>query len=510
MLVMFFITIFALKRGSPVPLLDDRVALRLYLMKRVIALYVLCLVAIATAFAQSRSTMKSMFDEGRFVEAKPIFKKLLAKNPGNSEYNYWYAACCLETGDSVDVEEMLEFAASRKIVKAHWYLGQWYYMQQDYSLASDNYAAFIDGTKDDSLRQLAQQRLNLCDRLNRMVCNSEMVCFIDSFVVDKDNFLSVYTMGGDVGRIATCAEYFGDASLAGHVNETQRGMDIFFSDQNDDATPLLKLYRRSKVGDAWGRVQPIVGFDTKGNDDYPFILADGVTLYFASDGEGSIGGYDIFVSRMDTESGRFFRPDNVGMPFNSTANDYMMAINEVANLGWFVTDRNQPQGKVCVYVFVPNVEKKRVEVASMGYAKALSVANISSIAATQTDVNAVRKAHQQMTTLLYVRETDACRDDFLFVIDDSRDYRSLAEFKSTEAREMFQEWQGLKRQHELDIERLAAYRDEYAVSSAAERENMKKKILELESLVEDDALLLKLLEYEVRRLEQIALYGNEN
>jgi hypothetical protein len=39
---------------------------------------------------------------------------------------------------------------------------------------------------------------------------------------------------------------------------------------------------------------------------------------------------------------------------------------------------------------------------------------------------------------------------------------------------------------------------------------MKKKILELESLVEDDALLLKLLEYEVRRLEQIALYGNED
>ena len=148
--------------------------------------------------------MKSMFDEGRFVEAKPIFKKLLAKNPGNSEYNYWYAACCLETGDSVNVEEMLEFAASRKIVKAHWYLGQWYYMQQDYSLASENYAAFINETKDDSLRHLAQQRLNQCDRLGRMVRNCEMVCFIDSFVVDKENFLSVYTMGGDVGRIATC------------------------------------------------------------------------------------------------------------------------------------------------------------------------------------------------------------------------------------------------------------------------------------------------------------------
>ena len=470
----------------------------------------MCFVAVATLFAQSRNTMKSMFDEGRFVEAKPTFKKLLAKNPTNSEYNYWYAACCIETGDTVNVEEMLEFAASRKIVKAHWYLGQWYQMQQDYSLASENYATFIDETKDDSLRQVAQQRMNVCDRLNRMVRNSEMVCFIDSFVVDKDNFLSVYTMGGDVGRITTCAEYFGDASLAGHLNETQRGMDIFFSDEDDSATPRLKLYRRSKEGDAWGKVQPIVGFDTKGNDDYPFMLADGVTLYFASDGEGSIGGYDIFVSRMDTESGRFFRPDNVGMPFNSTANDYMMAINEVVNLGWFVTDRNQPQGKVCVYLFVPNVEKKRVDVASMGYAKALSIANLSSIAETQTDINAVSKARQQMTALLFVRETDAGTGDFLFVLDDNRDYRSLSEFRSPDAREMVHEWQALKQQHERDIELLAAKRDAYAASSAAEREKMKKEILELENKVEDDAHLLKLMEYEVRRLEQSALYGNEN
>ena len=83
--------------------------------------------------------MKKMFDEGRFVEAKPIFEKLLKNNPKNSEYNYWYAACCLETNDTVDVEEMLEFAASRNIVKAFWYLGDWYYRQQDYALASENF-----------------------------------------------------------------------------------------------------------------------------------------------------------------------------------------------------------------------------------------------------------------------------------------------------------------------------------------------------------------------------------
>lgn len=479
-------------------------------MKRIIAIYILLLASVAPLFAQSRDAMKKMFDEGRFEESKPLFEKLLAKNPKNSEYNYWYAACCLETGDTVDVEEMLEFAASRNIVKAYWYLGYWYSLQQDYSLASENYGFFIDETKDDSLRNVAQQRMNICDRLNRMVRNSEIVCFVDSFVVDKEDFLSVYTMGSDVGRVASCSDYFGDADLPGYLNETQRGMDIFFSDENDDETPLLKLYRRSKVGESWGSVQPIVGFDTKGNDDYPFMLADGITLYFASDGEGSIGGYDIFVSRMDTESGRFFRPDNVGMPFNSTANDYMMAINEVANLGWFVSDRNQPQGKVCVYVFIPNVDKKRVDVGSIGYARALEIANISSIAATQTDADAVRRAHQQMAMLLYVRDTTGHNSEFLFVIDDLHDYKSLDEFRSTEARELFSEWQERVKQHNRDIEQLAAHRDEYARSSAAAKQSMRQTILQLEKKVEEDDVALKRMEYEVRRIEQATLYGNDN
>ena len=477
-------------------------------MRKFLSFIILSVFVLAGAFAQNRNTAKALFNAGNFEEAKPMFESLLKKNPKNSEYNYWYAACCIETNDTVDVEAMLEFAASRNIVKAFWYLGDWYSLQQDYSSAVENFGVFIDKTKDDSLRVVAQQRMNLCDRLDRMVCNSEVVCFIDSFVVDKDAFLTAYTMGNDVGRIATCAEYFGDESLPGFVNETERGMDIFFSDENEDSVPLMKLYRRSKMGDSWGRVQPIVGFETKGNDDYPFMLADGVTLYFASDGEGSIGGYDIFVSRMNTENGRFFRPDNFGMPFNSTSNDYMNAINEMANLGWFVSDRNQPEGKVCVYVFIPNVEKVRVDVASMGYEKALAIANISSIADTQNDETAVRKARQQMAMLMYSRETNIKKVDFLFVIDDHNDYNSLDDFKSEAARNLFQEWQKRTEQYNKELGQLDALRQEYASSSSSVKAKMKERILALESRVENECSALKSVEYELRRLEQETLYGN--
>ena len=51
-------------------------------------------------------------------------------------------------------------------------------------------------------------------------------------------------------------------------------------------------------------------------------------------------------------------PENVGMPFNSPYNDYMYVIDEFNDLGWFASDRYQPEDKVCVYVFVPNESKQ--------------------------------------------------------------------------------------------------------------------------------------------------------
>jgi hypothetical protein len=210
---------------------------------------------------------------------------------------------------------------------------------------------------------------------------------------------------------------------------------------------------------------------------------------------------------MDTESGRFFRPDNVGMPFNSTANDYMMAINEVANLGWFATDRNQPEGKVCIYTFVPNTDKVRIDVDAVGYAKALENANISSIAATQTDDDVVRKARQQMALLTFTQNTSSKKDEFLFVIDDLHDYKSLSDFRSADACELFRELQLRTSEHLADIEQLDSYRNEYAASSASVKTNLKNPILQLELWVEEESRALKALEYEIRRLEQEALYG---
>ena len=235
------------------------------------------------------------------------------------------------------------------------------------------------------------------------------------------------------------------------------------------------------------------------------MLSDGVTLYFASDGEGSIGGYDIFVTRRDTENGRYLRPDNLGMPFNSTANDYMLAINEVANLGWFATDRNQPEGFVCVYLFIPNNGKVKYD-ETLGFETLYSRARITSIADTQDDDELLRKATQQYAMLLYTSSQDGNKADFFFIMDDSRDYTRLSDFVSESARELFVEWRMRTVAQENNLALLERKRDEYASASVVEKAAMHDAILDLEAEVEEEQAELAAMERDIRRLEQEELY----
>lgn len=57
------------------------------------------------------------------------------------------------------------------------------------------------------------------------------------------------------------------------------------------------------------------------NEIFPILSRDGRTLYFASDGLPGMGGYDLFYSRWDEETGEWGVPENMGFPYSSTGDD---------------------------------------------------------------------------------------------------------------------------------------------------------------------------------------------
>ena len=460
---------------------------------------------VTTSVAQSaREKARTLFLDGKYEEAKPLFKKLLKGSPRDGSYNYWYAVCCYETNDTTaDVEGMLKYAVTRKVNNAHRYLGDMYKRDYRYDEAVASYEEFIDGCDDEELASLYEERCEHVKRLYRMIKMTERVCVIDSFVVDKNRFLSVYRTGRDIGTLAIAAEFFNKADVQGTVAVTERGTDLYFSQSvATDEGEAYKLFHSSNVNKQWSEAKQLSGIETGGNDCYPFMAVDGSTFYFASDGEGSIGGYDIFVTRYDSEDGTFLKPENVGMPFNSEANDYMLVVNDIVNLGWFATDRRMEEGQVCVYVFVPNATKATYNFESDDATKIIGLSQLSSIADTQTDENVVRKARQKLLMLMYEQKDVVKSSGFLFVIDDLTEYTDVNQFKSPEAREMYDEWKKRSEKYSADVALLEKRRDEYAAANAGGKQKMSAELLQLENRLIDEADALDELLVRIRNTEK--------
>lgn len=91
-------------------------------------------------------------------------------------------------------------------------------------------------------------------------------------------------------------------------------------------------------------------FVSTGSEVFPMLGADGKTLYFASDGLAGMGGFDIFSSTWDAEAGRWGDPVNMGFPFNSPADDYLMADSADGEYTLFASGRDCPPDSVTVYV----------------------------------------------------------------------------------------------------------------------------------------------------------------
>jgi len=78
--------------------------------------------------------------------------------------------------------------------------------------------------------------------------------------------------------------------------------------------------------------------NTEGDEMFPYISADTV-LYFSSNGLPGFGGLDIYAARWDNETQTFGKPDNLGMPVNSSYDDMSLTLRDDGNTGYFASNR---------------------------------------------------------------------------------------------------------------------------------------------------------------------------
>jgi tetratricopeptide (TPR) repeat protein len=126
--------------------------------------------------------------------------------------------------------------------------------------------------------------------------------------------------------------------FAANMKGTLGGKDIFMMEMDS-----------SKKWKAPVNLGPEV--NTKFDEENPFIWHDGKTLFFASQGHTSMGGFDIFMTSQGDPSQPWSKPSNIGYPLNTFDDDLYFTLAANAKTGFISSLRKGGFGELDIYHF---------------------------------------------------------------------------------------------------------------------------------------------------------------
>jgi outer membrane protein OmpA-like peptidoglycan-associated protein len=124
---------------------------------------------------------------------------------------------------------------------------------------------------------------------------------------------------------------------------------VYFASNRPGGLGGMDIYKATKNADGtWGKpVNLGAPINSKYDEDFPFIHPDGKTLYYTSNGLGSMGGQDIF--KITSEGGKWSAPVNMGAPINTIYNDGYFVLTADGKFGYFSSDRPGGMGGNDIY-----------------------------------------------------------------------------------------------------------------------------------------------------------------
>jgi outer membrane protein OmpA-like peptidoglycan-associated protein len=143
---------------------------------------------------------------------------------------------------------------------------------------------------------------------------------------------------------------------------TEDGNILYFVSDKPGGKGGTDIYFSKKLSDgSWDKaINMGDSINTEYDEDSPFIHPDGKTLYFSSKGHKSMGGFDVFISKYDTDKKAWGKPENFGYPISTAHDDLHFVISPNAKRIYFSTIREGGYGNKDIYY--ANLKKEAAKV----------------------------------------------------------------------------------------------------------------------------------------------------
>lgn len=467
-----------------------------------ILLSLICSASFLTASADRIDDARKLVGEGDFWAAKKMLEQEAASNPkakASALFNYLSGVCAFESGDYATAGNLLESAKAKGAGAANLYLGRLAFLEYDFGKAQELYSDFrnyrekINQTAGEDVEEAEKRLVTAENSLGRV----EKITVIDSIAVPVDGFYQFYKLPHSAGKILAPFEMplenHRDGTVMAFMNE---GGDFMMWGEPDSVGNVRLVESMRLTDGTWQEPVSSPAFLNKGGyADYPFLMPDGVTLYYASDGEESMGGYDIFVVSRDPQTGEYLQPQNMGMPFNSPYDDFLLAIDEENGVGWWATDRNLLGDKLTIYIYIVNEFRQNY---SSDDPEILAKARLSDYRSTQ---DADKKAeYSELAEKVRSIDPDEVKEtpEFHFPRPGGTYFTKMGDFRHASARKAMKLYLDARKQLDKEEGRLKALRKRFLANRA---DNVRQQIIQFEKEIEQQRKDVGHLRSEVYRLE---------
>lgn len=465
---------------------------------RILLILILSFVGLK-ASAITLEEAKAMAKANDYSRAVVAFRNLIqqSKYANNAECNKFYGQCLCMTGEYAESIKYLEKGAKGGKTGAWWYLGISKQHLYDFEGAIESLEKYKSSlSKNSTWIPRTDSIIAECELGLRAVNHVQDVVIIDSLMVPKQNFFSYYKLGHESGHIMSpqdCGEEIAQMSDSAAAVFESLAEDYRLMAIKNEEDNTYNLYSSSFFEGKWNEPEII---ESIGGENcrvaYPFLRSDGETLYFACDSTPGMGGFDIYKTRFNTETDSYYAPGRLGMPFNSPYDDYMLAIDETHQVGWWATERGAKQGFVCIYVFIFEEEPEYLE------GENVSRARIDRIADTWKEEN-----YNDLLAGIRNGSENAPSENALFIpIRENLVYSSIEDFTVEKARFSYEIYLRTKENLDIAKEDLQTLRKDYTEANSSTRGLLKPQILQKERQILSLQEQLQSLKKEYRSLEK--------
>jgi outer membrane protein OmpA-like peptidoglycan-associated protein len=147
-------------------------------------------------------------------------------------------------------------------------------------------------------------------------------------------------------------EHNNEGYSTAHPTFSSDGKTMYFSTTSPQGQGDSDIYYSTFQNDTWTEPKNLgPNINTREDESFPFLANDS-TLYFSSNGHGTLGGLDILVSYR--KKGEWTKAQNFGGPLNTRYDDFSLVCDSTGRVGFIASNRPEGKGLDDVYFFIAN------------------------------------------------------------------------------------------------------------------------------------------------------------